>query len=523
MSGGSLWTRFFYGENGACRSYLFGKLFLLMLAFDTWMLMIGHAGRYGMGGFNVAHFAWLDALMPAPNAATYVGVLLLTGLLALSLVFTGPAPVPVSLLFVLYTFSWSMSMLDSYQHHYFVSLVLFCMIFFPRTKAREIHPLPEVTKVAPGKADKGKANRKQQEKLEARARLELRGFVYSAAVAGAAIAYFVFGGSSEHTWLAFGAFALAIAVATALYTPEKRAPQRVSGAGFPLLAATCAILYTYTAIAKMDASWVQGHTLIAISSIDKVFSGVAEYAERFGAAREKVWSLMATLVIPQELSIAACYVLSVFQDRTDNRLVRVLCAVAFFAAIVLHVGAEAMGLQIGWFSYYMLALACCYFLPLAAVDRLSAVFTAPAGWLTRTLSDVEAGEAPGRAASLGIALGCAGLLVVVGTLIDLPGALAACALAAVALVAAALRAISRGRPADARHHALSLAVAGFGMWLAIASSEVRFDFYRYLGGDLNRRGELEAALDAYVHGERYAPAGQSRKKQIRELREKLNR
>ena len=40
---------------------------------------------------------------------------------------------------MLYTFSWSMSMLDSYQHHYFVSLVLLCLAFFPPTAAAEIH------------------------------------------------------------------------------------------------------------------------------------------------------------------------------------------------------------------------------------------------------------------------------------------------------------------------------------------------------------------------------------------------
>ena len=72
--------RFFYGAHGARARYLFSKLFLLMLALDTWMLMIGHAGRYGVAGFNVAHFGWLDALLPLPSARSYVAVLLLTGL-----------------------------------------------------------------------------------------------------------------------------------------------------------------------------------------------------------------------------------------------------------------------------------------------------------------------------------------------------------------------------------------------------------------------------------------------------------
>ena len=56
------------------------------------------------------------------------------------------------------------------------------------------------------------------------------------------------------------------------------------------------------------------------------------------------------------------------------------------------------------------------------------------------------------------------------------------------------------------------------MWLAIAASPVRWDFYRYLGGDLSRRGELRAALDAYVRGERYAPRARAVRRRSRELR-----
>ena len=59
------------------------------------------------------------------------------------------------------------------------------------------------------------------------------------------------------------------------------------------------------------------------------------------------------------------------------------------------------------------------------------------------------------------------------------------------------------------------------MLATIASSEVRWDYYRYLGGDLARRGESEAALSVYLKGERYAPKGQSRLKKIRKLQQQL--
>jgi hypothetical protein len=61
------------------------------------------------------------------------------------------------------------------------------------------------------------------------------------------------------------------------------------------------------------------------------------------------------------------------------------------------------------------------------------------------------------------------------------------------------------------------------MWLAISSSNVRWDYYRYLGGDLLRRNELEAALRVYETGERYAPPGESRASQMEALRRQLGR
>jgi hypothetical protein len=113
------------------------------------------------------------------------------------------------------------------------------------------------------------------------------------------------------------------------------------------------------------------------------------------------------------------------------------------------------------------------------------------------------------------------LLVMVGKLLDLPGAVPACSIAALALLAVAVASV-RGKR-DPRRHVAATVVAAAVMWLAIASSSVRWDFYRYLGGDLARRDEPEGALDAYVHGERYAPPGQSRAEKIRKLRTQLGR
>jgi hypothetical protein len=508
--------RYFYGEFGASRAYLFAKGFLLLLALDTWMLMIGHAGRYGIAGFNVAHFGWLDALLPVPSAAFYIAVLVLAGLLALVIVLTGLRRASVISLLLLYTFSWSMSMLDSYQHHYFVSLVLLGLAFFPQTSATEIHPPP------PPAPESERRQRKKQHELQRAARAETYGWVYAGAVLAIAAGYALID-AADHTWVAFFLFAFAIALATFAYSPERRdgGPLLASGFGYALLGATVAIVYTYTAIAKIEQNWLDGHTLRRISSVEQVFGGFAEYAEQLGMERERFWSLLSSAVIPQEMLLGACYLLAVHQDRLGGRWPRVLCALGFTLAVVLHVGAEAMGLEIGWFSYYMLLLACCFLLPLPVVDRLATVFTWPSRWLLRQARDWERQSPPRGLTSGLLALGSALLLVLIGRMLDLPGATEACAVAGLVLLAVTAYARLGPRPHDARPYAVATTIAAAGMWLAIAASPVRWDFYRYLGGDLNRRGELEAALQVYERGERYAPAGQSRRDKIEQIKRQL--
>ena len=60
------------------------------------------------------------------------------------------------------------------------------------------------------------------------------------------------------------------ALATWLYAlvPRETRPLMRPGWGYSLLGATVAIVYTYTAIAKMDRAWLDGHTLLRISSVE---------------------------------------------------------------------------------------------------------------------------------------------------------------------------------------------------------------------------------------------------------------
>ncbi|HET6340280.1 MAG TPA: hypothetical protein VFG30_44030 [Polyangiales bacterium] len=522
--------RYFYGRFAAARAYLFSRLFLVLVALDAWTLMIGHAGRYGVDGFNVAHFAWLDAILPQPTAAMYVGVLLATGLLALALALGGTQRFALAGLFLLYTLSWAMSMLDSYQHHYFVSTVLLCLVFFPELRASDVHP-PEVPAIvepppAAGESRKAKAKSKAAKAKPKPADTSGLTTAIYVAVGWLVIAAYVLIPAPKHEAALLCACAAVLAAATWIHTARRKPkPALAEGFGFNLLGATAGILYVYTSIAKMDAGWRDGHTITRISAAKRVFAPLVELAGGIGISEDAFWSLFATSVVPIELTIAVTYLVSVRADSSESRWPKRIALLGWVLAMLLHLGAEAMELEIGWFSYYMMLFACAFLLPARNVDSLARLITFPANFIRAQLADVLAPELDrtNLGGTLAITAGVTLMLGMVGKQLDLPGAMTACLIAAGVLAVAAVAVSLRGRSAEMRSLALGTGAAAALMWLALALSPARWDFYRFLGGDLKRRNEPAAALEAYERGERYAPKGQSRQDQIDGLRKQLGR
>ncbi len=184
----ALFDRYFFGEVAAVRPYLLVKGLLLLLAVDTWVLRTEHGGRYGVGGFNVAHFAWLDAIQPVPTTAFYVGFVLFCGLLAFVLGTVRTSRAGLAVLTVLYTYSWAMSMLDSYQHHYFISLVLVCMVFFPEVSGSDLFGRPDVAD-PPKNARKKKRRKRKAETPSAPPARERLGYVLASVSTGIVYLY----------------------------------------------------------------------------------------------------------------------------------------------------------------------------------------------------------------------------------------------------------------------------------------------------------------------------------------------
>ncbi|MEZ4288642.1 MAG: hypothetical protein R3A47_10985 [Polyangiales bacterium] len=132
------WNRFFYGPIVAARPFLLIKSLLSILAFDCWINLLPQAGRYSIGGFNTAHFAILDRWIAEPTPRLYGAVIMLTGVLSLASVIGRVHRFTIALITLLFTFAWTMSLLDSSPLHYLVSLILFCFCFWKPTTASEL-------------------------------------------------------------------------------------------------------------------------------------------------------------------------------------------------------------------------------------------------------------------------------------------------------------------------------------------------------------------------------------------------
>lgn len=126
------WNRFWFDHPVLrVRLTVFRVVFFGLLAFDLWMLMIVHAPRYGMAGFNVSHLPFLDGALPLPTAALVSVLLLVAGFLALRVAFGLATRSSLYALTAIYGGVYFWSQVDSYQHHYLIALILLLCCFLP--------------------------------------------------------------------------------------------------------------------------------------------------------------------------------------------------------------------------------------------------------------------------------------------------------------------------------------------------------------------------------------------------------
>jgi len=434
------WDRYWFGPVNAIRPYLAVKIILCLLAYDVWTLRVPVGWRYGSDGFNVAHFGWLDGIQPVPWPGLYVGLMLSVGLLALVCALTDPGRWARALLALLFTYGWAMSLLDVFQHHYFLSLVLVLFVAFPRVAAQSPHRTPGT---------------------------------------------------------------IAATTTDQSADPAPTTPLTVSAWAFVLLGVTVAIVYAFTVVAKLDTEWLTGTVLQRLAappllSVEAWAERMGVPANAFWQA-PAVGTLIAEALITLGYLLAPR--LDAAGHRWLRIISRVafLLAVGFHASAEIM-----LRLSIGFFSYYMVVFACVYFIPASSLLAAATAVARLATWLASLSSTVwRAAAATSISVTLIEVTVLAGIAGVIGFSLDLPGASTVGVLTAAVLVGGALAAVAAGRLLQVRRHLFATGLASLVMWTVITQTSARVDYYTGLSQFLQGRGDHAAAGETADKARRY--------------------
>ncbi|MEM9191210.1 MAG: HTTM domain-containing protein [Myxococcota bacterium] len=537
-------NRYFFPSIHPARPYLLVKGVLLLLAFDTWLDMVEHGGRYGVGSFNVAHFGWLDAIQNGitdtfgarvPSAELYVGLILCTGLLAFIVVVGRSHRVFLAIITVAYTYAWSMSMLDSYQHHYLLSWVFLCLTLFPLPTGTDVFGPPARSASEVYAVDKSPAT------------------LLSAGTAVVSLFACLFALTALEIWdplvRVVGVLGMAVITHQALLKPRPLPKDGSSNWAYTLLSLSIATVYLYTGISKTEANWISGAALQQIA--EAPLAPIAVFADsQLGIEADQFWPLLGMGAITVQFVIAIGYALAPLRDR--HPAMGVIGWISFIAAMSFHLGAEYLKLQIGWFSWYMVLTAAICFLPGRALEGFGLLVTWPGRVLAAVFSVFDqredetrekqksakakskttghgpyrSGEAPKakeERSPIMVPLSIFALLIlgIAGYQTDLPGSVAGTVACGLTLLVAVGGLAYRRSERRARSWVVAASLGALVLWGSLAGSRLRFDFYRKLGGVHRRQLNYQLALDAYVKANRYAPEGEDRKEREEEMRRQV--
>ena len=514
------WAGYWLSPIAAARIFLLRKLLLVVLAFDVLSTHLGPAWRYGAAGFNVPHFAWMRAL-PMPTTGLYVGMLFLVALGSLVTAFVPRPPRAILVaIAVMYLWGWSCSMLDSYQHHYLLSLALVALAAMPVHDAAELFGRGTSIATTPHGVVP---------------RVHSLGYTLLTSLAGS-VYLFTAVSKTDQDWLSGDAL-----------RSITRDGTTIEG------------LFSFThafGLDREDTFWLLGHGMVPLQLLiaagyflAPTLDGPSSQKERAQqASLAKDWmagnrgnAILASAMFGALVGLVAGFGLSLdalgiaclsitlfgafalmpfnaaawtyfFAPKGRAGWVRIVCSMALIAALSFHVGAEYLGLEIGWFSYYMLLISMIVLLPGTWLSTLLFGVTSP-------VRGAERG-APSIPVLLVLLLLAGAGLFALGKEADLPGAMAAVAIAGAALAVLVLLGRQAPHPQHG-HAALAVAVASGLLlgWLHL--TQARFDFHRFAAGDFRRRLEYQSALTEYESANRIAPHGQSRESRVEEMREAL--
>lgn len=514
------WTGYWLASIAAARIFLLRKIILLVLAFDVLGTHLSPAWRYGAGGFNVPHFEWMRAL-PMPTTSLYVGMLFLVALGSLVAALMPKPPRAVLVVIALmYLWGWSCSMLDSYQHHYLLSLLLLTLAAMPVHDAVDLYGRETTIATAPHGVVP---------------RVHSFGYTLLTSLAGSVYLFTAVSKTAED-WLSGDALRSITRDGTTIeglfsftnhFGLGRDDTFWLLGHGMVPLQLTIAAGYFLAPLldgansrnertqqAALAKDWMAGNRGNAILA-SGILGALIGLVAGFGLSLDALGIASLSIVLSGAFSLmpfnAAAWTYF-FKPKGRAGWMRIVCSFALVAALSFHVGAEYLGLEIGWFSYYMLALALIVLLPGTWLSTL--LFGLTVIW--RGASD-EKRSVP---VLLVAALLAGSALFVLGKQSDLPGAVGATAIAGAALAVMVLPGMKEPRAVHVNvAFATAIAAALLFGWLHM--TEARFDFHRFAAGDFRRRLDYQSALTEYESANRVAPHGQSRETRVEEMREAI--
>lgn len=309
-------------------------------------------------------------------------------------------------------------------------------------------------------------------------------------------------------WLLLISLAIPFEQTGGVDTPlNEDSPRYLKSWGVQLLYAQVSIVYLFTALTKATPKWLDGWALEQQISRPWLRDSLASMESQLGLGQDGIYALIAHAVLIWQVIAAASFIfprLRVF---------------ACISGPLFHIMVEVIGLEIRWFSYYMVAL---YYLLLfpetwyTATEQLFARLLRPASaaW-SRLLRPRPL--SPTRKTLL--VVGGAILSALLGALIPLPGAGLAGIAFGVLVLAAGLRGSSERTQLRTGLQVLFACVA----LLLCRCGDVGYNYFRWKGGDHLRRGELEHAAAAYTEVIRLRAGSKSRHAKLAMVLARLGR
>jgi hypothetical protein len=89
---------------------------------------------------------------------------------------------------------------------------------------------------------------------------------------------------------------------------------RVHAMGMWLLTSACAIVYTFTAVAKAEPDWLSGDAMRNITHGGETIRGALDFAADLGIDEDRFWWLLGHGVVPAQIVIALAYALAPLLD-----------------------------------------------------------------------------------------------------------------------------------------------------------------------------------------------------------------